>query len=60
MPLKAYTNFSSYKLFMMDVGLLGAMADLDAESLLEGNRIFMVYVKNTRDFSHGMNWHTYV
>lgn len=43
MPLKAYTNFSSYKLFMMDVGLLGAMADLDAESLLEGNRIFMEF-----------------
>ena len=21
---------------------------------------FMVYVKNTRDFSHRMNWHTYV
>lgn len=43
MPLKAYTNFSSYKLFMLDVGLLGAMADLDAESLLEGNRIFMEF-----------------
>lgn len=40
MPLKAYTNFSSYKLFMLDVGLLGAMSDLDSESLLEGNRIF--------------------
>lgn len=43
MPLKAYTNFSSYKLFMLDVGLLGAMTDLDAESLLEGNRIFMEF-----------------
>lgn len=40
MPLKAYTDFSSYKLFMLDVGLLGAMSDLDSESLLEGNRIF--------------------
>lgn len=39
-PLKSYTNFSSYKLFMSDIGLLGAMADLDAESLLEGSRIF--------------------
>jgi hypothetical protein len=39
-PLKAYTNFSAYKLFMVDVGLLGAMSDLNAESLLEGNRIF--------------------
>ena len=40
MPLKAYADFSSYKLFMLDVGLLGAMSDLDSESLLEGNRIF--------------------
>lgn len=40
MPLKAYTNFSAYKLFMVDVGLLGAMSDLDAESILEGSRIF--------------------
>ena len=24
------------------------------------NNFFMSYVKNTRDFSHGMNWHTYV
>lgn len=43
MPLKAYTDFSSYKLFMLDVGLLGAMTDLDAESLLEGNRIFVEF-----------------
>lgn len=34
---------SSYKLFMVDVGLLGAMAELDAESLLEGNRIFVEF-----------------
>lgn len=40
MLLKAYTDFSSYKLFMLDVGLLGAMSDLDSESLLEENRIF--------------------
>ncbi len=40
MPLKAYADFSSYKLYMIDVGLLGAMSDLDAESLLEGNRVF--------------------
>lgn len=43
MPLKAYTNFSSYKLFALDVGLLGAMTDLDVASLLEGNRIFMEF-----------------
>ena len=43
MPLKAYTNFSSYKLFTLDIGLLGAMTDLDSESLLEGNRIFVEF-----------------
>lgn len=42
-PLKAYTDFSAYKLFMVDVGLLGAMSDLDAESILEGNRIFIEF-----------------
>ncbi len=43
MPLKAYTNFSSYKLFMLDVGLLGAMTELDVVSLLEGNRVFVEF-----------------
>ena len=43
LPLKAYTNFSSYKLFMVDIGLLGAMTDLNVESLLEGNRIFIEF-----------------
>lgn len=43
MPLKAYADFSAYKLFMIDVGLLGAMADLEATSLLEGNRVFVEF-----------------
>lgn len=40
MPLKAYIDFSAFKLFLLDVGLLGAMSELDAESILEGNEIF--------------------
>lgn len=40
MPLKAYIDFSAFKLFMLDVGLLGAMSELDASSLLEGNDVF--------------------
>lgn len=40
MPLSAYVQFSSFKLFAVDVGLLGAMAQLDARTILEGNRIF--------------------
>lgn len=40
MPLKAYMDFSAFKLFLLDVGLLGAMSELDASSILEGNEIF--------------------
>lgn len=40
MPLKAYIDFSAFKLFLLDVGLLGAMSELDAQSILEGNDIF--------------------
>lgn len=40
MPLKAYMEFSTFKLFLVDVGLLGAMSDLDARTILEGNSIF--------------------
>lgn len=40
MPLKAYEDRSAFKLFMVDIGLLTAMVDLDAKTLLEGNAIF--------------------
>lgn len=40
MPLKAYVEFSAFKLFLLDIGLLGALSDLDAQSILMGNDIF--------------------
>ena len=40
MPLKAYIDFSSFKLFLLDVGLLCAMSELDADSVMDGNDIF--------------------
>lgn len=40
MPLKAYMEMSSFKMFLSDVGLLAAMGDLPAKVLLEENRIF--------------------
>jgi predicted AAA+ superfamily ATPase len=40
MPLVAYEDFSAFKLFVLDVGLLAAMVDLDARTLLDGNAIF--------------------
>lgn len=39
-PLKSYEDFGAFKLFIVDVGLLAAMSDLDVQTLLEGNAIF--------------------
>ena len=39
-PLKAYEDRSAFKLFLVDIGLLTAMGDIDAKTLLEGNSIF--------------------
>lgn len=39
-PLKAYQDLQAFKLYLLDVGLLAAMADLDAKTLLKGNDIF--------------------
>jgi len=43
MPLKAYEYASSYKLFLLDVGLLSAMTALDVKSLLENDKLFNDY-----------------
>ncbi len=40
MPLKSYLDVSSFKLYLVDVGLLCAMSELDVESVLAGNAIF--------------------
>ena len=40
MPLKAYVDFSAFKLFLLDVGLLGAMSELDPNSVMLGSDIF--------------------
>ena len=40
MPLLAYQDFNAFKLFVLDVGLLSAMSQLDTKSLLEGNKLF--------------------
>lgn len=39
-PLKAYRDIPAFKLYLVDVGLLAAMTDLDAKTLLKGNAIF--------------------
>jgi uncharacterized protein len=40
MPLTAYQDFNAFKLYVLDVGLLSAMSDLDVKSILEGNKVF--------------------
>ena len=39
-PLNAYMEQSSFKMFMLDVGLLAAKGNLSAKALLEGTAIF--------------------
>ncbi len=39
-PLKAYEDFGAFKLFIVDVGLLAAMVDIDIKTLLYGNDLF--------------------
>jgi uncharacterized protein len=39
-PLKAYEDPGAFKLFIVDLGLLAAMTDLDIKTLLDGNVLF--------------------
>lgn len=39
-PLKAYEDMDAFKLFIVDVGLLAAIGNLDVKTLLDGNTIF--------------------
>ena len=43
MPLKFYEDFGTFKLFMLDVGLMGAMTDTPAGDILVGNQVFCEY-----------------
>lgn len=40
LPLKAYEDLAAFKLFLHDIGLLGAMGNLPPRTLLQGNTIF--------------------
>ncbi len=42
-PLKGYVDYSAFKLYFLDVGLLSAKNNLDAKTLIEGNNIFTEY-----------------
>jgi predicted AAA+ superfamily ATPase len=43
LPLKAYEDPAAFKLFILDIGLLSAMAGLPEKTLLEGDKIFMEF-----------------
>lgn len=43
MPLKFYEDSNAFKLFLLDVGLMGAMVDAPASAVLVGNEIFSEY-----------------
>lgn len=43
LPLVAYMDISAFKLYILDVGLLGAMCNIDLKTLIEGNVIFQEF-----------------
>lgn len=42
-PLKAYEDLKAFKLYIVDVGLLGCMAGLRQSTLLDGNDLFLEF-----------------
>lgn len=43
LPLKFYEDFSAFKLYLSDCGLMGAMADTESKNVLLGNSVFTEY-----------------
>lgn len=43
LPLKAYNDLSSFKIYMNDVGLLRKMANLDSKIVVEGDKLFQEF-----------------
>lgn len=43
MPLKAYSVFSDFKVYLNDIGLLGALSELDKDSIISGNDVFIEF-----------------
>jgi predicted AAA+ superfamily ATPase len=42
-PLSAYADMNAFKIYLLDVGLLGAMAHLSAKTLLHDNELFQEF-----------------
>lgn len=42
-PLKSYEDLKAFKIYTLDIGLLGAMAGLESETIIDGNRVFVEF-----------------
>lgn len=42
-PLSAYADHHIFKIFLMDVGLLGAQSNLSARTVIDGNELFVEF-----------------
>ena len=68
-PLKAYNDLSAYKIYMLDVGLLRKMANLNSSVILDGNKLLEEfkgaftenYVTNALNylFNNSPNYYTF-
>ena len=43
LPLKAYEDMNSFKLYMLDTGLLCALSEIEAGALIDGDKLFTDY-----------------
>ena len=43
LPLKAYEDMNSFKLYMLDTGLLCALSGIEASALIDGDKLFTDY-----------------
>jgi len=43
LPLSAYADFNIFKIYLVDVGLLGAMSQLSAKTLIHENELFQEF-----------------
>ena len=42
-PLKAYADLKAFKIYLLDVGLLGCMSHLSQKTIIEGNSLFVEF-----------------
>jgi len=43
LPLSGHTDFSKFKVFMLDTGLLGAMLNISSDIIIKPNKLFIEY-----------------